>query len=222
MKTIKGVILSRTEMTGSRFCSSIAVLGANRYLAQARLMNAHGGHLNSEGLSFGRKKMDRLWARGRLIEAEVVDGCRPRATHPEDLWVRPHTILLGEELGETDMRTVEDEFTCRTLHDLFPGIQIDSRTHKAHVPAGRIARSIGYVTCRFVHTLSRPDAIVTDSAGVKIVVAVKGTRLVRKIVADKRPTVYKNVTARLALAGQFGGERWDTERCYVMLSDVIE
>ncbi len=215
---MRAYVLSRTEMSGGRFCTCVArqVRGVWR---QYRLMNQHGYSMQYDETSLTEKEIRAKWNFGARVDIrELIDGC-PRPTHPEDLRINPQSLKLpGRRLVQKMREEVVEAFSYDSILDLYPDMVFTDR----YIPEQPLPRSVGYVRHSkvIIDGHSRRASIIDQTGHVLSGVSIVGTELRAR---HRGRFVYENCTIRLSIASPWDGNEnnWNPRRCYIQLSDVV-
>ncbi len=220
---VHGIVLSRTEMSADRFCTSVAIHRGGTW-EQVRLLDEGGFHPNRDGFAYARQVILAKWVPGRNIRLPEPEVRDPRPTHPEDRVVDLERIVLGEMADPATLLALVRAMTSPSARALFPNIvwQDNGKTYvRGNAPQ---ERSIGYVNIERLAIRSDEYADVRMRAGESLVCKIKSEIFLAKI-RDGRVAVNEEFparTARLGLANPYDWDgRFNPPRCYVMLTGTV-
>ena len=221
--SVRGVVLSRTEMSGDTFCTSVAIDRGGRW-EQVRLLTAGNSHPRCDGFPYPREEILKKWVPGRVIMLPEPEARDPRPTHPEDRLVDLGQIVLGEKMEHAYVLAIVCALTFRSARALFPNI-VWQGNGKAYVPGDRPQdRSVGYVSCERITVLANEFAQLRTRAGESLLCKIKSELFLSNIRRGRVPVNanYPAETARLGLANPTDWEgRFNPPRCYVMLTGTV-
>ena len=221
--TVRGIVLSRTEMSGGTFCGCAAIERGGSW-EQVRLLSSQGTHLHPSLFGIEGGALRALWRPGREISLPDPFRSQPRTTHPEDRLVDPRRIEFGRITDAATARTVVSAFAFRSVAEMFPGV-IRQDNGKAYARGDRSQiRSVGYGHCERLTVVENEFAVVRVAGEEKLLCKVKSEIFLEKI-RDGRVlpgSAYPARLVRLGLANPTDWEgRFDPARCYVMLTGTI-
>ncbi len=222
--TVRGIVLSRTEMSGGTFCGCAAIDRGGRW-EQVRLLSSQGTHLRPNLFGVASGAVRSLWRPGRIIRLPEPVRSDPRSTHPEDRIVDPRRIeFYGMEVTDR-FRSVVSEFSFDSVGELFPNVMRQDNG-KAYTLGDRPQiRSVGYVPCERLTVVEDEFAVLCVPGEERLLCKVKSEIFLEKI-RDGRVTpgsAYPASMARLGLANPTDWDgRFDPARCYVMLTGTVQ
>lgn len=220
---VHGIVLSRTEMSADRFCTSVAIHRGGTW-EQVRLLDEGSFHPNRDGFAYARQVILAKWVPGRTIRLPEPEVRDPRPTHPEDRVVDLRRIVLGEMAEPATIMAIVRAMTFRSAHALFPRI-VRQDNGKVYVPGDRPQdRSIGYVDCRRVTVFPDEFAEIRTRADELLLCKIKSEIFLSKIRSGRvgEHVDYPAGTVRLGLANPSDWEgRFNPPRCYVMLTGTV-
>ncbi len=221
--TVRGIVLSRTEMSGGTFCGCAAI-DLDGTWEQVRLLSSQGTHLHPSLFGVASESVRGLWRPGRIIRLPNPTRSDPRPTHPEDRLVDPSRIKFGAMADAARFSIAAAAFTFDSVGLLFPNV-VWQENGKAYARGDRaLPRSVGYVPCERLTILEDEFVAVRVAGGEKILCKVKSEIFLEKI-RDGRVATGSAYPARLVRLGLANPTDWDGRfdpaRCYVMLTGIV-
>ena len=221
--TADGIILSRTEMSGDHFCTTVAIDRGGTW-EQVRLLTDGNAHPHRDGFTYTRQVILTKWVPGRRIRLPEPEVRNPRPTHPEDRIVDLRRIVIGEMAEPATVLAVARALTFPSARALFPNI-VRQENGKAYVRGDQSQeRSVGYVSCRRITVRADEFADVRTLADERLRCKIKSELFLAKIRGGRVAVDadYSAGTVRLGLANPIDWEgRFDPPRCYVMLTGTV-
>jgi hypothetical protein len=218
-----GIVLSRTEMSGGYFCSTVAFQRAGAWV-QVRPLQKGGRNLRFSDFTVSAQEVVRLWRPGRVVTFDTMTHSDARPTHPEDHITDLSTMKFRGVTTADALAQITRQFTHQSLRDLFPNF-VWQRNGKVYVKADHPQpRSLGHIPCQTVTIQQNEYALIGRRGGLSFTCKIKADDLLSQIRGGqfRVGSVINQPLIRLGLAGPNDWEgRFDPPRCYIMLTGMV-